>query len=207
MFGAVPLASCLHCLQVIMATTPTVLAGAPVSSPAPSAPALAAAKVPVVPLLIAVVAGVVIAAAGVGGVAYYLARTGRLPLQGGAAQKPEVVLPVTTHAMVLEPMLVNLADAGGSSYLRVALTLRVRDAVDKRDAKAKDEKGKDDKGVDDVAAVRDTVLTVLGRQSADGLLAVDGKEHLKTALKTELAEHNADLKVTNVFFTDFLVQR
>jgi flagellar FliL protein len=189
-----------------MATTPTVLASAPVSSPTPSAPA-PAAKVPVVPLLIAVVAGVVIAAAGVGGVAYYLARTGRLPLQGGAAQKPEVVLPVTTHAMALEPMLVNLADAGGSSYLRVALTLRVRDVADKRDAKAKDEKGKDDKGADDVAAVRDTVLTVLGRQSADGLLGVDGKEHLKAALKTELAERNADVKVTNVFFTDFLVQR
>jgi flagellar FliL protein len=58
-----------------------------------------------------------------------------------------------------------------------------------------------------VAAVRDTVLMVLGRQTADGLLAVDGKEHLKSELKAALSERNTDLKVKDVFFTDFLVQR
>ena len=153
-------------------------------------------------------AGVLIAALGIGGVVYYLARTGRLPMQTAAAQKTEAPAPVATHAMMLEPLLVNLADAGGSSYLRVALTLRVADVADKKGAKAKEEKSKDDKGADDaVAAVRDTVLTVLGRQTADDLLAVDGKEHLKAALKAALAEHNADVKVTDVFFTDFLVQR
>jgi flagellar FliL protein len=195
-----------------MATSPTVLAGAsPSSSPAPASAPLAAsvaAKFPVVPLLIAVVVGVVIATLGVGGVVYYLAHTGRLPVQGGAAQKTEAIGPTTTHAMVLEPLLVNLADAGGSSYLRVALTLRVADVADKKGTKANDEKNKDDKGGEDsAAAVRDTVLTVLGRQTADGLLAADGKEHLKAELKSALAEHNAELKVKDVFFTDFLVQR
>jgi flagellar FliL protein len=191
-----------------MATSPTVLAGVSTSSPAASAPAPVAAKVPVVPLLIAVVAGVVIATLGVGGVVYYLAHTGRLSMQGGAAQKTEAIGPATTHPMVLEPLLVNLEDAGGSSYLRVALTLRVADAADKKSTKATGEKGKDEKGTDDaVAAVRDTVLTVLGRQTADGLLAADGKEHLKAELKSALAEHNAELKVKDVFFTDFLVQR
>jgi flagellar FliL protein len=195
-----------------MATSPTVLAGAPASSsPAPAPVPLAApvaAKFPVVPLLIAVVVGVVIATLGVGGVVYYLAHTGRLPMQSGAAQKTEVSVLATTHAVVLEPLLVNLADAGGSSYLKVALTLRVADVIDKKGAKANDEKSKNDKGADDaVAAVRDTVLTVLGRQTADGLLAADGKEHLKAELKEALAEHNADLKMKDVFFTDFLVQR
>jgi len=189
-----------------MATSPTVLAGVSPSSPAP-APAPVAAKVPAIPLLIAVVAGVVIATLGVGGVVYYLAHTGRLSMQGGAAQKTEAIGPATTHAMVLEPLLVNLADAGGSSYLRVALTLRVADAADKKGTKV-GENGKDDKGTEDaVAAVRDTVLTVLGRQTADGLLTADGKEHLKAELKSALAEHNAELKVKDVFFTDFLVQR
>jgi flagellar FliL protein len=123
-------------------------------------------------------------------------------------QRTDAVALTSTRAMVLEPLLVNLADAGGSSYLRVALTLRVADVVDKRGAKDNDEKSKNDKGTDDaVAAVRDTVLTVLGRQTADGLLAMGGKEHLKTELKAALAEHNADLKVKDVFFTDFLVQR
>jgi flagellar FliL protein len=192
-----------------MATSPTVLAGASTSSPPVSASApVAAAKIPVVPLLIAVVVGVVIATLGVGGVVYYLARTGRLPILGRTAQKAEVDLPITTHAMVLEPLLVNLADAGGSSYLRIAMTLRIADVVDKKGVKTKDEKVKDDKTGDEaVAATRDTVLTVLGRQTADGLLAADGKEHLKAELKKALTEHNADLKVMDVFFTDFLVQR
>jgi flagellar FliL protein len=159
-------------------------------------------------LLIAVVAGIVISTLAVGAFVYYLAHAGRLPMQGGAAQKTEPLVLATTHAMVLEPLLVNLADGGGNSYLRVALTLRVADVADKKSEKVSDEKGKDDKRTDDaMAAVRDTVLTVLGRQTADGLLAVDGKEHLKAELKTALAEHNADLKVKDVFFTDFLVQR
>jgi flagellar FliL protein len=192
-----------------MATSPTVLAGAsPSSSPVPApvaAPiaATAPAKFPVVPLLISVAAGVVIATLGVGGGVYYLAHTGRLPMQGVAAQKTEAIAMGTTHAMALEPLLVNLADASGSSYLRVALTLRVADVVEKKGVKTEGEKATDDS----VAAVRDTVLTVLGRQTADGLLAADGKERLKTELKAALAEHNADLKVKDVFFTDFLVQR
>jgi flagellar FliL protein len=192
-----------------MATSPTVLAGAsPSSSPVPApvaAPiaATAPAKFPVVPLLISVAAGVVIATLGVGGGVYYLAHTGRLPMQGVAAQKTEAIALGTTHAMALEPLLVNLADASGSSYLRVALTLRVADVVEKKGVKTEGEKATDDS----VAAVRDTVLTVLGRQTADGLLAADGKERLKTELKAALAEHNADLKVKDVFFTDFLVQR
>jgi flagellar FliL protein len=184
-----------------MATSPTVLA---TSSPVP-APSVAPARFPVIPLLIAVVTGVLIAALGVGGVVYYLARTGKLPLHGGAPVKAEPIVPITTHAIVLEPLLVNLADAGGSSYLRVALTLRVADAMEKRDSRPKEEKSKD--GDDAVAAVRDTTLMVLGRQTADGLLAADGKEQLKAELKSALAKRNTDLKVTDIFFTDFLVQR
>jgi flagellar FliL protein len=191
----------------IMATSPTVLAGASTSSPPSLAPIPVVTKVPVLPLLLAVVAGLVIAALGVGGVVYYLAHTGRLPMQG-AAQKTEAVVPAATHAVALEPLLVNLADAGDSSYLRIALTLRVVDVADKKGSTTKGEKNKDERGTDDsVAAVRDTVLTVLGRQTADGLLATDGKEHLKAELKTALAERNTDLKVKDVFFTDFLVQR
>jgi flagellar FliL protein len=186
-----------------MATSPTVLAG---SSPV-AAPAATPAKFPIVPLLIAVVAGVLVTAMGIGGVVYYLARTGKLPLRSGspAVAKAEPVVPITTHAIVVEPLLVNLADAGGASYLRLALTLRVADATTKKDGKPKEEKGKD--GDEAVAALRDTTLTVLGRQTADGLLAVDGKERLKAELKLALARHNTDLKVTDIFFTDFLVQR
>jgi flagellar FliL protein len=195
-----------------MATSPTVLAGAsstvPPDSPLAAAATPVAAKFPLIPLLIAVVLGVVVATLGVGGVVYYLVRTDRLSGREGAAHRVEAAAPAATHAMVLDPLLVNLADAGGSSYLRIAVTLRVADATEGKDTKSKEEKPKDGKeNSDAVASVRDTMLTVLGQQTADRLLAVDGKEELKKELKTALAEHNADLKVMDVFFTDFLVQR
>src|SRR5580698_3121070 len=116
-----------------MATSPTVLAGASSTVPPDASPAAAtapvAAKFPLIPLLIAVVVGVVVATLGVGGVVYYLVRTGRLLNREGGAHRVEALAPTATHVVVLDPLLVNLADAGGSSYLRVAMTLRVADAV------------------------------------------------------------------------------
>lgn len=192
-----------------MATSPTVLASDSSAVPVPApAPVSVPAKFPVVPLLIAVVVGVVIAALGIGVTVYFLARSGHLPLQNSAAAKAEPAAPMTTHVLVLEPLLVNLADAGGNAYLRVSVALRVADAIDKKAPKQKEEKtAGDGNGSDSVVAVRDTALTVLGRQTADGLLAADGKGRLKAELKSALAERNSDLKVVDVFFTDFLVQR
>jgi flagellar FliL protein len=168
------------------------------------------AKVPFVPLVIAVITAVIVAMAVAGGGICWLVRSGRLPLPTApaAATKVGAAAPVATHAMVLEPLVVNLADAGGKAYLRVALTLRVVDGDDKKDAKAKEEKPKDGKSSgEDEAAVRDTLLTVLGQDTADTLLAADGKEHAKAELKAALAEHASEMKVADIFFTEFLVQR
>lgn len=179
-----------------MATSPTTLAGpsTPVSAPEPPA-----AKFPVAPLLAAVLVGVAIAAIAVAGAVYYLASTGRLPRQASSAAKTQPSVSAATHMMVLEPLLVNLADAGGNAYLRVSVALKVADAADKKAA--------GDAGSDPVAAVRDTALMVLGRQTSNSLLAADGKEQLKAELKAALAKHNPKLKVVDIFFTDFLVQR
>src|ERR1700744_6040402 len=114
-----------------MVPSPTVLASS-TTTPGTPASAPVTAKIPVASLLIAVVVGVVIATLGVGGVVYYLAHTGHLPVQQGAAGQKTEVIAVTTHAMVLEPLLVNLSDAGGSSYLRMSMTLRVADPVSQK---------------------------------------------------------------------------
>jgi flagellar FliL protein len=185
-----------------MATSPTVLVSG--SSAPVSAPTAAPVKFPIVPLLIAVIVGILIAGVACGGVMYYLVRSGKLPTLGSAAVK-DPSTPVGSHVMMLDPLLVNLADSGGNSYLRVALTLRVADANGNKGTKPKEAKVND--GNEVVAAVRDTTLMVLGRQTAEGLMAPNGKEQLKTELKSALAERNADLKVLDVFFTDFLVQR
>jgi flagellar FliL protein len=108
-----------------------------------------------------------------------------------------------THLLVLDPLLANLADEGGSSYLRVSMTLQVEDAAAKKDSAKKGSNSGDDA----MAAIRDTALTVLGKQTTEGLLAPEGKEHLKAELQQALAERDADLKVKQIFFTDYLVQR
>ena len=195
-----------------MATPPTVLAGEPVPPPSsPTSPVVAGApvpaKFPVAPLLMAVLAGLVIAALMVGGGAYWLLRSGRIPLQGATAAKADEAVPVATHLVALDPLVVNLADGDGSAYLRVTMALRVADVASKKSAGGADEKAGGESGSASLAAVRDTALMVLGQQTSAELLAVGGKERLKSQLKIAFAGHDPDLKVVDVFFTDFLVQR
>jgi len=104
----------------------------------------------------------------------------------------------------LEPLLVNLADSSGGAYLRAAVTLAVADK-----GAVKEEKGDESKAVekDANASVRDTILTVLGRQTSEGLLGSDGKDRLKNELKIAIAERNPEIRVSDIFFTEFLVQR
>lgn len=188
-----------------MATPPTVLASV---SPETATSSTNVAKFPIMPLLVAVLTGVVIAALGIAGSVYYLVRSGRLQSHRSAVAQSASVVAVDTHVMKLEPLLVNLADASGNAYLRVSLALRVADAGDKKNKKENQEKSAGDVSESDsMVAVRDTALEVLGRQTSEGLLAVDGKERLKAELKTAMQERNRDLKVVDIFFTDFIVQR
>jgi flagellar FliL protein len=159
-------------------------------------------KLPVISLVIAVVLGVIASVSTVGGAGYYLIHSGKLKLQtASVAQSPEMKIQAKTHAVALEPMIVNLADNTTGAYLRVSMTLNIADPTD---ASAKEEKSAN-KGAD--AALRDTALTVLGKQTSEGLLAADGKERLKKELKAAFTVHNPEIKVTDLFITEFLVQR
>lgn len=122
-------------------------------------------------------------------------------MRGRPAIKAKPPVETATRLIALEPLLVNLADDGGSSYLRLSLTLQLAGAAAKKDVSSNG-------GADDaVASIRDTALTVLGRQTAEGLLAQGGKELLRIELKKALDQRDPDLKVKQILFTDFLVQR
>jgi flagellar FliL protein len=174
------------------------------------------AKVPVFTVLIAVVLGVWIGLAGAGGGAYLLIRSGRIPLGGLAPAGVAAAGATTTHPLVLEPILVNLADEGGHAYLRLGLTLDVADEAGgvtgsairptASEGAAKSGGKGDARASEADGAIRDTVLTVLSRQTSASLLGPDGKEHLKLELKEAIAKNNPKVKVQDVFFTDFLVQ-
>jgi len=180
-----------------MATTPPVIQAKITSDPA---------KLPIVPLMIAVALGVVVATIAVGGVVYYLLRSGKVPLRATSAAPAPAVASIKTHMVSLEPLLVNLADSSGSAFLRVGLTLQI--------AEPPGESGKESKGAEVKpvakeadASVRDTALTVMGDETSEHLLASGGKDRLKKELKAALDAHNPEIKVVDLFFTEFLVQR
>lgn len=159
-------------------------------------------------MMLAMTAAGVIAVAGCGGVVVWLAKSGRLGLGGGlpkveAATRAEAP---RTHVVALDPLLVNLADEGGHSYLRVGLTLRIEDKPLVKGAKA-EEPAKGKPANEFEADERDAALAVMGRETTTQLLAPEGKEELKRGLRKALAERVPEVKVNDVLFTEFLVQR
>jgi flagellar FliL protein len=171
-----------------------------------AAPAQAASRPGIVQLLMVMVVTVAISVLLMGGGIYYLLKSGKVSLPGAApvaAVKKEAEPVLSSHLMVLEPIVVNLADEGGKNYLRITVSLRVLDSDLKKEEKPKAAKGPSEAE----AAVRDTALEVLGRQTAEGLLMPEGKERLKVELKAAIALHNPDVKIADLYFTEFLVQR
>lgn len=169
-----------------------------------TAAAAKTARVSFVSMLLLSVLAALAAVGGSAGVLLYLSRHGKL----GAASAPVVIEQVKkakdadngpTKNVVLEPMVVNLADVDGHSYLRLGVVL-----AESAGEKAKDE-GKPAPGAD--AAVRDAVLSVLGKKHAAELLQPDGKDGLKREMKAALDKQVPDAKVRAVYFTEFLVQR
>jgi flagellar FliL protein len=174
----------------------------------------AKASVPILPLILAVVFAVVAATAVIGGGLFWAVKTNHLPLAGVTkvvevpVEVPVVQKEAKTKLVALEPMLVNLADPDGHSYLRISLTLKVEDPPPAKDAKAKEEapaKGPPKNEFE--AEERDTALGILGKQKSPELLGEDGKERLKKDLVDGFKLQVPDAKVQDVLITEFLVQR
>lgn len=178
------------------------------SATAPVAPpASESSNSNLVSLLIAVVLGTLLSVVVILGIVYVLLHSGRLKIPSIAAGKP-LNASQATHTITLEPLLINLSDNGGDAYLRIGLTLLVYESAEKQETKTTRESDtKRDAGKDGAAAIRDTAIHVLGRQTASELLRVEGKERLKQELKAALAEHNPEIQVSDIYFTEFLVQR
>ena len=169
----------------------------------------APAKVGLGAILVPVLLSTVLTLAAVGGGVFWLLKSGKLGASATAATPAPapiiVIAALPTHVLALEPMIVNLADAGGRSYLRAAISLRIRD---EEKTGPKEEEKKDPKAVDGAAAaLRDTTLTVLSGETSDSLLQPDSRETLKQKLDEQYKLHNTDSRVLEIWFTEFLVQR
>ena len=141
-------------------------------------------------LIIVIVALVVLGGAG-GGFWFWRQSTASAAAHEAppAKEKPAAVL-------ALEPFLVNLADTEASRFLRLTLRLII---TDEHFAKEFEE--------DEVhkARVRSAILEVLTTQRSEALVTQEGKTALKTAIAARASEV-LKLEVTDVLFTDFVVQ-
>jgi flagellar protein FliL len=145
------------------------------------------------PLATASLLGVV----AIGGAVWFISRrSAARASQPGQTQPHEQKAKSVLH---LESFTVNLADTEQNAFLRVGIDLGLSEELP-------DAKGTE-KASPFTPRIRDTLLMVLSTWPSNALLAQDGKIKLKQDLLRALQERVPELGVTEVYFTDFLVQR
>ncbi len=99
--------------------------------------------------------------------------------------------------VAFEPFVVNLADQGTTRYLRLAMRIVVDSAPAARRVQSSDLQ---------MMRVRSAIIDVLTRQTADQLVSADGKAALKQAIAARVEPLFENTRVTDVLFSDFVVQ-
>jgi flagellar FliL protein len=100
--------------------------------------------------------------------------------------------------LAIESFTVNLQPENGDQYLRVAFTLQVDGAQQVELIKA------------NMAKVRSRVLLLLSGKKASEINTVEGKQQLAgeilAAVKTPFSEHGDEQEISDVLFTEFIIQ-
>jgi len=94
----------------------------------------------------------------------------------------------------LETFIVNLADKGGTRYLRVSMDLELENeegvkVVEKR-----------------LPKIRDAILMILPTKKYEDIDTVEGKSVLRNEILTKLNELMKPEEIKNIYFTEFVVQ-
>lgn len=162
------------------------------SNEAPAAAAAPAKKSSGKLIIIAVVAVVVLGGGGAG--FWWWSRPAHA--EGAAAEKKHEAAAEAGGIVPLEPFTVNLAD-GGSRFLRTSLKLVVSDE------KAAEKISKNEVLL---TRMRSAILELLTQQKADALVTAEGKTELKKSICEHLSPMTGGTEVTDVLFSDFVVQ-
>ena len=94
----------------------------------------------------------------------------------------------------LDTFIVNLADAGRSRYLRVTMDLELADSSDAG------------KLTERLPQIRDSILMILPSKQFDDIAGMEGKIALRDEILGKLNSLFGNEVVTNIFFTEFVVQ-
>ncbi len=96
-----------------------------------------------------------------------------------------------------EPFVANLADPGGARYLRISVRLIVPRPEDAEHIQ---------KSEIQLMRIRSGILELLGEQKAGEVVTPAGKAALKQAIAARAAAVIEPVKVSDVLFSDFVVQ-
>ena len=94
----------------------------------------------------------------------------------------------------LETFIVNLADKGGTRYLRVSMDLE----LEKEEAVEVVEKR--------LPKIRDAILMILPTKKYEDIGTVEGKSALRNEMLTKINELMKPEEIKNIYFTEFVVQ-
>jgi len=105
-------------------------------------------------------------------------------------EEPDTIGPMYS----LDSFVVNLAEAGGNRYLRVTMELELADEVLRAELDQR------------LPQVRNAMLMILPSKKAEDINTVDGKLALRDQLIDEINSFMATGEVTNIYFTEFVIQ-
>jgi len=111
-----------------------------------------------------------------------------------APATPEVKKEVPGPIYPLETFIVNLADRGKERYLRVTIQLQLEKLALKEEMDQR------------LPQIRDRILTIVPTKSYETVTALEGKAALRDELLRNLNEVLQGGKITNLYFTEFVVQ-
>lgn len=94
----------------------------------------------------------------------------------------------------LDTFIVNLADEGGKRYLRVTMDLELSANTVESDLQQR------------LPQVRDSILMVLPTKRFEDIRTIQGKIDLRNEIIAKLNDLFDRQSVTNIFFTEFVVQ-
>jgi flagellar FliL protein len=143
------------------------------------------------PLLLGVVG---VLALGGGGAAWWLMR----PAPAAAEEESQEAHEESGGGVVgFEPFVVNLADEGGGRFLRATVQLVVPDEEVAKEIT---------ENAVQMVRLRSNLLELLAEQTSDTLVTAEGKTALKDAIAERAAAVLSPHEVSDVLFSDFLVQ-
>jgi flagellar protein FliL len=145
-------------------------------------------------LLLLIVMAVSLLGLGAGG-AYVYFKILKKPSSGEKEKPKEVVITEQVKdTLALEPFLVNLADPEEVHFVKTTFQLGLGEKLEG-----------ESKHPVEVAAIRDSIISLLSSKTAEQILSTQGKEELRKEIRTRV-NRLSNLKVIEVFIVDFVVQ-